>query len=89
VPLYDLRETLTKSSIAICANTFRVLKPRDPFVPTYEWIDEKGNIATTEAYDVPPNKKNKWTRVFSFGVSSIVGAGGSPSRHSLKRESSP
>lgn len=49
----------------------------------YEWKDEKGNVAITDSYDTPPDNKRKWKRVFSFGLSSINGAGGSPSRPPL------
>ena len=51
--------------------------------PVYEWTNEKGEVGTSEKHDVPPNSKHKWTRVFSFGLSSVNGGGGSPSRPPL------
>jgi len=53
---------------------------------TYEWINDKGETGTSEKYDKPPNGKYKWKRVYSFGVSSISGAGGSPSRPPLREK---
>jgi hypothetical protein len=50
----------------------------------YEWVNEKGEVGISEKYDVPPDKKHKWSRIFSFGLSSINGAGGSPSRSPLR-----
>ena len=49
----------------------------------YEWKNEKGKIVETESFDTPPDIKGVWTRVFSYGLSSINGAGGSPSRPPL------
>jgi hypothetical protein len=54
----------------------------------YEWKDEDGNIAVTDKYNTPPDSKKQWQRVFSFGLSSINGAGGSPSRPPLFSEKS-
>ena len=51
-------------------------------MPQYEWANEKGEVRVTDSHDVPPTKKGKWRRIFSFGVSSINGAGGSPARTS-------
>lgn len=52
---------------------------------TYEWQDEKGNIVETNQPDVPPDNKRQWKRVFSFGLTSINGAGGSPGRPPVSR----
>jgi len=49
----------------------------------YEWKNEKGETIETESFDTPPNIEGNWTRVFSYGLSSINGAGGSPRRPPL------
>lgn len=51
----------------------------------YEWQHENGTVVETDKADVPPDNSGKWTRVFSFGLSSVNGAGGSPSRSPLSR----
>lgn len=50
---------------------------------SYEWKNEKGEIVETDSFDTPPDKKHNWSRVFSFGISSVNGAGGSPARTTL------
>lgn len=54
-------------------------------MPEYDWINEKGDIKTTQSHDTPPDKSGKWKRVFSFGISTVNGAGGSPGRTSVKK----
>lgn len=51
---------------------------------TYEWINEKGEVETTDTYNKPPDDKHEWRRIFSFGLSSVNGAGGSPGRPPLR-----
>ena len=53
-------------------------------MPLYEWKNEKGEIRTTDSYKTPPDNKHEWQRVFSFGISTISGAGNSPGRTSVK-----
>ena len=67
-----------------------VLRKAKSSMPTYEWIDEDGNVLETDKHDTPPNRKKKWSRVYSFGLSSVNGAGGSPSRPPLtSKKTSP
>lgn len=47
---------------------------------TYEWKNEKGEVVEHDSPNVPPSLAGNWHRVFSFGISSVNGAGGSPSR---------
>ena len=49
----------------------------------YEWVNEKGESRITNGFDTPPQEPGEWRRVFAFGVSTVNGAGGSPSRVSL------
>lgn len=49
-------------------------------MPDYEWVNDKGEVRVTDQHDSPPENDGKWKRVFSFGVSTVNGAGGSPSR---------
>jgi hypothetical protein len=61
-----------------------------PVSLVYEWKNEKGEIVISEKHDVPPDNLHKWQRIYSFGLSSVVGAGGSPSRPPLStKKSSP
>jgi hypothetical protein len=53
-------------------------------MPEYEWTNEKGEVKMTDKHDTPPKEKGTWTRVFSFGISTVSGAGGSPGRTSVK-----
>lgn len=55
----------------------------------FEWINEKGEIKTSEEYNLPPDSKHNWKRIYSFGLSSVNGAGGSPARPPLSRKKSP
>jgi hypothetical protein len=52
-------------------------------MPEYEWVNEKGESQITNSFDAPPKEPGEWKRVFAFGVSTVSGAGGSPSRVSL------
>lgn len=49
-------------------------------MPDYEWINEKGEVKITQSHNTPPDEKGDWKRVYSFGLSSITGAGNSPGR---------
>ena len=52
-------------------------------MPEYDWKNEKtGDIQTTDHHATPPDDSGEWKRVYSFGLGSIMGAGGSPSRPS-------
>ena len=53
-------------------------------MPLYDWKHESGKTASVwrsmEECDLPPDDEPGWTRVYSFGVGNVPGAGGSPSR---------
>lgn len=55
--------------------------------PTYEWRHENGSVVETDEPSTPPDTSGKWERVFSFGISTVNGAGGSPSRPTVSRSS--
>lgn len=54
-------------------------------MPIYEWKNIRTGKIVETTDPVNPPKRGKWTRVFSIGLGRTEGAGGSPSRPSLKK----
>jgi hypothetical protein len=55
----------------------------------YEWKNKEGEVVEHDHWSVPPSLPGKWTRVYSFGTGRVEGAGGSPSRVSMKTDEKP
>ena len=63
-------------------------------MPYYDWKNTKtGEVVTTQSYDSPPCVDSctcygadgcEWKRIYSFGLSSVQGAGASKARQSVR-----